>query len=103
MQDKGLGMLFDLSFSEFVTTRIIKFLFILGIISAAIWALVAVVGGFREGVGKGLLWLVLSPVIFLFLVFVSRVWCELIIVVFRIAENTSRLVEQGRTPVKSTE
>jgi hypothetical protein len=33
--------------------------------------------------------------VFLLLVVVGRVWLELIIVAFRIAENTARLVQQG--------
>ncbi|MEI6634430.1 MAG: DUF4282 domain-containing protein [Chlamydiota bacterium] len=98
MQDNGsIGMLFDLSFTEFVTTRIIKILFIIGVAFAAIWAFVLIVGGFNAGAGRGILFLIVSPVVFLLFVLIARIWCELIIVVFRIAENTSRLVEQGKS------
>jgi len=98
MQNKGsIGMLFDLSFTEFITTRIIKVLFIIGVAFAAIWAFVLIVGGFSAGAGMGVLFLILSPIVFLLLVLGARIWCELIIVVFRIAENTSRLVEQGKS------
>jgi hypothetical protein len=37
---------------------------------------------------------VLSPLIFFIYVIVARVYLEIIIVIFRIAENTSRLVKQ---------
>ena len=40
--------------------------------------------------------LVLSPLVFLLYALVVRVWCELIIVVFRLAENTSRLAGQNK-------
>jgi hypothetical protein len=90
-----LGSIFDLSFTEFITIRIIKFLFILGIILAAIGTLLLIVTGFSNGIGAGILSLVLSPLIFLVYVLLARVWCEMIIVIFRIAENTGRLVEQG--------
>ena len=90
-----LGSIFDLSFTEFITIRIIKFLFILGIILAAIGTLLLIVTGFSNGIGAGILSLVLSPLIFLVYVLLARVWCEMIIVMFRIAENTGRLVEQG--------
>ena len=90
-----LGSIFDLSFTEFITIRIIKFLFILGIIFAAIGTLLLIVTGFSNGIGVGILSLVLSPLIFLVYVLLARVWCEMIIVMFRIAENTGRLVEQG--------
>jgi uncharacterized protein DUF4282 len=90
-----LGSIFDLTFTEFITTRIIKLLFILGIIFAAIGTLLLIITGFSKGIGAGILALVLSPLIFLIYVLFARIWCEMVIVVFRIAEHTGRLVEQG--------
>jgi len=98
MENKGtFGLLFDLSFSEFVTTRVIKVVFVLGIIAAAIGSLIMLGTGFKNGFGSGLIALILAPLVFLIWVLMARMWCELIIVAFRIAENTSRLVEQGKT------
>lgn len=98
MQNKSsIGMLFDLSFSEFITTRIIQLLFIIGVVFAAIGSLAFIVSGFRSGAVLGLLFLILSPIVFLLWVLFARIWCEMIIVVFRIAENTSRLVDQGKS------
>jgi hypothetical protein len=97
MSQKGsIGMLFDLSFTEFVTTRLIKVLFVIGIIFAAIGAIALIVSGFGSGAAVGILFLILSPLVFFFYVLIVRVWCEIIIVVFRIAENTSRLVDQNK-------
>ncbi len=97
MDNKGtLGLLFDLSFSEFVTTRIIKVLFVLGIVFAGIGSLMILGKGFNAGFLSGLLSLVIAPLAFLLWTLMARMWCELIIVAFRIAENTSRLVEQGK-------
>ena len=88
MDTQGLlGSSFDLSFTEFITIRIIKFLFILGIIFAAIGTLLLIVTGFSNGIGAGILSLVLSPLIFLVYVLLARIWCEMIIVIFRIAET----------------
>ncbi len=98
MKNKGfIGMLFDLSFSEFVTTRLIKILFIIGVVFAAICSLSFIVGGFSAGAGEGILFLILSPIVFFLFVLISRIWCELIIVMFRIAENTGRIVDQGKS------
>jgi len=97
MENKGiLALLFDLSFSEFVTTRVIKIIFIIGIVFSAIYALVFIGMGFAIGAGVGLLFLIFSPLVFLLCVLGARIWCEMIMVIFRVAENTSRLVEQGR-------
>jgi hypothetical protein len=99
MASKGtFGMLFDLSFTEFVTTRFIKVLFVIGIVFAAIGTFTLIIGGFSAGAGKGILFLLLSPIVFLLYVFFVRIWCETIIVLFRIAENTSRLVKQDEPP-----
>ncbi len=87
----------DLSFTEFVTTRIIKFLFVLAIIASAIGAVAMVIGVFSShSVAFGILGLLLSPVVFLLYVLFARMWLELIIVAFRIAENTGRLLEQNK-------
>jgi hypothetical protein len=93
--EKGLlATLFDFSFSEFVTTRVIRFVFGLGVVFSGIGALALLVGGFSNGFGSGLLMLILSPLAFLLYVLGVRIWCEIIIVMFRIAENTSRMVDQ---------
>lgn len=98
MQNKSIiNMLFDLSFTDFVTTRVIKLLFIIGIVFAAVGTLFLIIGGFGNSTGTGVACLVLSPLVFLVYVLLARIWCEMIIVVFRIAENTGRLVEQEKS------
>lgn len=92
-----LGSLFDFSFRQFVTPRIITFLFILAIIGSAIGALMIFFGGLRiinYAPIRGIVMLILSPLAFFLYVLFARLWLELVIVVFRIAENTSRLVER---------
>ncbi len=97
MEEKStLAMLFDMSFTEFVTTRVIRFLFIIGIFLGGVGTLSAIARAFHSGFFRGLIVLILSPLLFLLYVLISRIWCEIVMVVFRIAENTSRLVEQGK-------
>ncbi len=93
-----ISNVFDFSFDTFVTTRIIKILFVLAIIGSGIQALVLLLSSFAGGVASGLLGLILCPILFLVMVVLSRVWLELIIVVFRIAENTSRMANASSTP-----
>ena len=97
MEGKGFfGSLFDLSFTEFITTRIIKLLFILAIIGSGLGALGIVVTASRAGGAAIALGIILAPIVFFLYVLCARIWLELIIVIFRIAENTGRLVEQGK-------
>ena len=73
---------------------------------AALITLMVIVGGFQAGSVVGVIVLLLSPVLFLLYILMLRLWCEFIIVVFRIAENTGRMAEQGRVttpPVSSAD
>ncbi len=95
MQDKGfIGTLFDFSFTEFVTTKVIKFLLALALVVNAIITIVIIVGGFQNGALAGIVALILSPIIFLVMMLFSRIYLELIIVIFRIAENLIAIREK---------
>jgi hypothetical protein len=95
MEQKGFfGKLFDLSFSEFITISIIKVLYIIAIILSAIGALVVLIGGFTKGVGAAIAGIILAPLVFLLYVLIARVWMELIMVLFKIAENTGKMAGQ---------
>lgn len=97
MQDRGFfGRLFDLSFSEFITTSVVRFLYVLLLIVIAIGYLVAIITGFANSFGRGLLMIVVGAVGALLYILFARIWMEILIVVFRIAENTQELAEQGR-------
>lgn len=97
MEGKGFfASLFDLSFSEFITARLIRVLYGIGIVMSGLLALGAVVTGFRRGAVAGILCLVFCPVLFILYVLLARVWCEMIMVLFRIADNTAKLAEQPK-------
>lgn len=100
MEEKGFfASLFDLSFTEFVTPRIIKVLFLLAIILLAVGALGVIVNGFANSLLLGLAALVFSPILFLLYVLCVRVWLEVIIIMFRIADNTRQTaVNTGAAP-----
>ena len=102
-EDKGFfGALFDMSFSSFVTTKLIKVLYILIIILAALGAMVMVGSGFRHGGPGVIVGILIAPVAFVLWVMAGRVWLELIIVMFRIAENVSVIAERkGAAPPES--
>jgi len=93
MQEKGFfGRLFDLSFNEFITTSIIKVLYIIAIIGSAIGALFILGGLFAtKTFGGVLMGLILAPIVFILYVILARVWLEVLIVLFRIAENTAKI------------
>ena len=91
-----LTWVFDFSFRDFVTLKLMKFLYGLSLFFSGVTALIMIIMGFAGSVGYGILFLILSPLIFLFLAFISRVYLELMIVLFRIEENIAKLADQER-------
>lgn len=94
-----LGKLFDFSFKEFITLQIIKYLYIIGIVFAVITALGSLFGGFaalKFDFGKGILGILMSPLLFLLITVLVRLGLEAIVATFRIAENTTKLVENTK-------
>lgn len=114
--------LFDLSFSEFVTMRLIKVIYIVGIVFISILAIFSILGlavsvistlvtvsqGFG-GAGSvlasllfGFLGLILALLFWLFLLIVLRVSLELTAVVFRIADHTRDMSQGSREAQESS-
>ncbi len=93
MEPKGFfGRLFDLSFNEFITTKIITVLYVCSMVAAGIWGLMILFGGFAtKSFGGILAGLVLAPIAFLVGTILARIWLETLIVLFRIAENTAKI------------
>lgn len=95
MDAKGFfGALFDLSFTEFITTRLVKLLYILVITFGVLMALGMLIGAMSRGWGPTIGALFVAPIFLLLYIIFARVYMELIIVLFRIAENTGRMVEK---------
>ena len=93
METKGFfGRLFDLSFNEFITTKIITVLYVCAMVGAGVWGLKILFGGFATRSFGGILaGLVLAPIAFLVGTILARIWLETLIVLFRIAENTAKI------------
>ncbi len=98
MERGFFSSLFDFSFSSFVTVRLIKVIYALFIAGSGFFALLFVVTAFARSTLFGLFVLLIgAPVIFFLYVILARVYLELVVAIFRIAENTSILTGQGRS------
>lgn len=89
-----VGALFDFSFTEFVTTKVLRVLYGAAIGVWAAGALVILVGALTPPSLLALGALVLVPLAFLAAVTLTRVWCELVIVAFRLADHVAETAEQ---------
>ena len=82
--------LFDLSFTEFLTLKIIKVLYMVGIGIAALTGLVILIDAFKRQLAAGLLQAVCAVVATGLIIVVIRIVLELVITLFRIEENTRK-------------
>jgi len=91
----GLDALFDLSFQKFVTVGVIKIVYLLGMALIALgWLAIIIAGfagaGFLGGIGA----ILIGAVVALLYLLILRMWLELIVSIFRIAQNTSVLASR---------
>ncbi len=90
-----LSGLLDLSFTEFITLKIIKWLYLMAILGVALLGLFVVLAGFAQGLLMGLGSLIVVALFGLVAITVIRVWLEAAVVFFRIADNTTEITEQS--------
>ena len=84
--------LFDFSFESFITPTIIRILFIIYIVAVGLGALIAVIAAFTQSTLYGILTLlVLAPIGAFLYILMGRVWLEIIIILFRIHDNTEQM------------
>lgn len=94
----GFDALFDLSFTRFITISMIKIIYILAMVVLGLSWLGIVIGGLTQGFLPFLVALVVATIGAVLYLLLVRVWLELIVVVFRIGENTSIMAGRSMGP-----
>ena len=91
-RDEGFfSALFDLSFTSFITTKLIKVIYILAMVGIALSALAIIIGGLVDGGANAFFGLVGGILWFFLGIVYVRVLLEFVIVVFRIGEHTATM------------
>jgi len=97
LTQKGFfASLFDFSFKEFITLKLLKILYIIAIIVNGLITFSLILIGLEGPPTTAIIFLIGSPVLFLILTIFARVWIEALAVVFRIAENTQIIAENTK-------
>jgi hypothetical protein len=97
MENKSfLGSLFDFSFSSFITPKIIKVLFVIGLVLVLLLTLFYIIFAFISNIAFGVVVLILSPIIFLLYMLVVRIYLELLIVIFRIQGDIAEIAHRPK-------
>src|SRR4051812_20838492 len=89
----SVGALFDLSFTRFITVSVIKIIYILGMLLLGLMWIGIVITAFSNGFLSGLVGIVVATIVAVIYLLMMRVWLELIVVLFRIGENTSAIAQ----------
>jgi uncharacterized membrane protein len=101
MEQKGFfKALFDTSFSAMITVRIIQWLYVLALLGIGLMTLLFVVAAFADSASAGLIVLILSPLIFLISAVFARIYLEMAIVIFKIADNTAEMAASATRKVE---
>ena len=94
LEGKGLlASLFDLDFRYFITLKFLKVIYVVVMLVIGLGALLFFFSFASQGAGGAILGLVLAPIGALFYLVFARVYLELIALLFRIAENTTRIAD----------
>jgi uncharacterized membrane protein len=88
--------LFDFSFSSLITTRIIRIVYIVITVVYSLVAVVFLIAGLASGTGSGIAFaIIFVPIGYLLYLVFTRIWLELIIIVFRIGEDIRAIRTSG--------
>ena len=91
-----LAALFDFSFTEFVSVRLVRLLYAVALIAGVLGAVISVVMAFSRGFLEGIFGLVFAPVALLLWLLAARVWLEFVVVAFRIADHVKEIAENTK-------
>ena len=86
--------MFDLSFTHFITTRLIKIIYLICIVLAVISGMAMLVFGISHGIWAGILAFILAPLAVVLEIMIVRVFLEIVVVLFRIAEDINKISKQ---------
>ena len=94
MDKKGFfGSLFDFSFTSFVFPKVISVIYGIFVVLTCLGYVGGVVAAFSQSSMIGLAALILGPLVLILYLIMIRAWMEIAIVMFRIYDNTDRMVE----------
>jgi uncharacterized protein DUF4282 len=91
-----LESLMDTRFDHLITPSLIRFLYVVAIVLITLGVLAAIVAGFAESAGSGIVLLILAPIGGLIYLIVTRLWLELIVVAFKIRDAAEEVAVNTR-------
>lgn len=91
-QETGfLTSLFDFDFKTLIAGRVVRVVYILAVIGGGLWALFTLWAGIRIGGGSAVLALITAPLGFLLFTVGTRLYLEVVLVLFKIADHAKAI------------
>ncbi len=88
--------IFDFSFKEFISIDLIRVLYVFAFIVAGLAMVSTILAGFSNSFMWGLGSIIVAPVVFFIIIFIARISLEVLVVLFRIAENTRETADNTK-------
>jgi hypothetical protein len=89
--------IFDFSFTEFISIDLIRLLYVFAFIVAGLAMVGTILAGFSNSFWWGLGSIIIAPVEFFLIIFIARIGLEMLVVLFRIAENTRETADNTKS------
>jgi uncharacterized membrane protein len=88
--------LMDTRFDSLITPSLVRFVYVIAMVLIALGMLALVIAGFAESAGSGIVLLILAPLLGLFYLIVTRLWLELVVVLFKIRDAAEEVAANTR-------
>jgi len=86
----------DTRFNNLITPSLVRFVYVIAMILIVLGMLALIIAGFAEGAGSGVVLLIIAPLLGLFYLIVTRLWLELVIVLFKIRDAAEEVAANSR-------
>ncbi len=95
MKTGFVGSIFDFSFSNFVTSKIVKIIYVLALILICLFGVGIFFSGLARGNVAGFVTAFIgTPLYLVIAVLYARVFCEILIIIFKISENLGEISDK---------
>lgn len=90
-----IATLFNFSFTEFLTLKVVRLLYVVAVVGGGLAALIVGFAGFSRSFMTGAGTLLIAALVYLVGLALTRIWLEAMVVFFRLADSTAEVAEQA--------
>ena len=88
--------LMDTRFNSLITPSLVRVVYVIAMVLIVLGMLALVISGFADSAGSGVALLIIAPILGLFYLVVTRLWLELVVVLFKIRDAAEEVAVNTR-------